>query len=166
MKYYLFLIILISSVSAAAEKYTYDPQADPYQLLVSSVEKAKNEDKLILVVFGSDWCPDCRSFNKKLGKNPLSKTIKSKFIVMHVDVGEWDKNIPFTEEFGKPIDGGIPSIAILGTDQSIYYVAEGGEFASARTSKVKSINGWFISVASEIAKISSVSQANKGSHAD
>jgi len=138
-----------------ADEYSYDPSADPFQLLVNSFKKAKEEDKLVLIVFGSDWCPDCRSLNAKFNKEPLSETISSNFVVMHVDVGEWDKNIAFTEDFGKPIDGGIPSIAILGNDRKLFYVAEGGEFASARTSKVKSLNDWFSSVTSEIAKMTS-----------
>jgi len=164
MKYILFLIIAISSTLVLAEKHGYDPSADPYQLLENSVKRATEEDKLVLIVFGSDWCPDCGSLNKKLSKKPLSKTINSNFVVMHVDVGEWDKNIPFTEEFGKPIGGGIPSIAILGGDRHLYYVAEGGEFASARTSKVKSLNEWFTSVVSEIAEIRAAQSA--GTSAD
>ncbi|MFK8068203.1 MAG: thioredoxin family protein [Gammaproteobacteria bacterium] len=153
MKHSLFFMIILLTFSVTAEEYEYDPNADPQQLLLESVEKASSENKLILIVFGSDWCPDCRSFNKKLSIDPLSKTISNNFIVMHVDVGEWDRNIPFTEKFGKPIGEGIPSIAILGDDQTLYYVAEAGEFASARKSKVISINDWFVSIESKIRKL-------------
>jgi thioredoxin 1 len=158
----IFLVIWIFiSLSCHAEKYSYDPIADPYQLLAESTEAALKEDKLILVVFGSDWCPDCRSFNEKLDMKPLSEIITRRFVVMHVDIGKWDRNIEFTNKFGSPIDGGIPSIAILANDKVLYYVAEGGEFASARKSKVKTLNEWFISLEQEITKKSNFRSANK-----
>jgi thioredoxin 1 len=152
MKLFFAMCIFLSSFSYAGE-YRYDPDADPYVLLSKSTLTATKENKLILVVFGADWCPDCRSFNEKLNIKPLSEIITSRFVVMHVDVGEWDKNIDFTKQFGSPIDGGIPSIAILGNDKKLYYVAEGGEFASARTSKVKTLNEWFVAVDKEITGI-------------
>ena len=160
MRYVLVLVTMIISMSSSAGNNGYDPEADPYQDFRKSMVKAKADNKLLLVVFGSDWCPDCRSFNKKLGENPLSETIDSKFVVMHVDVGQWDKNIKFTEAFGKPIAKGIPSIAIVGNDRSLFYVAQGGEFASARKSKVKSINDWFVSIGSKISK--TVADAKEG----
>lgn len=158
----IFLVIWIFiSLSCHAEKYRYDPIADPYELLSKSTEAALKEDKLILVVFGSDWCPDCRRFNEELDMKPLSEIIARRFVVMHVDIGKWDKNIEFTKNLGSPSEGGIPSIAILGNDKALYYVAKGREFASARKSKVKTLNEWFISLEQEITKKFNFRSANK-----
>lgn len=126
-----------------AQGVGYDPDADPYQVLKATQQAALESDKLVLVVFGSDWCPDCRSLNKKMAIEPLADTLNQSFSVMHVDVGNWDKNMAFTEKFGEPIAKGIPSIAVLDKQLGVYYVAQGGEFASARSSKVNSLNNWF-----------------------
>jgi thioredoxin 1 len=157
---YFIILIVISSLSYA-NNYRYDAKANPYELFSKSIAIASKENKLLLVVFGSDWCPDCRSLNEKLTMKPLSEIITKRFVVMHVDIGEWDKNIDFTKNFGDPIDGGIPSIAILGGNKKLYYVAEGGEFASARTSKVKTLNEWFVSLDIEITKLIESEEANK-----
>lgn len=103
---YIAIFLSLSSLSYA-ENYRYDSKSDPYQTFSKSTATAVKENKLLLVVFGSDWCPDCRSFNEKLAMKPLSEIITRRFVVMHVDIGEWDQNIEFTKNFGSPIDGEI-----------------------------------------------------------
>ena len=131
----------------------YDPDMDPYEKFRSVVDEAKNKEKSILLVFGSDSCPDCRSLYKKMHTKPLNETIDKNFIVMHVDIGGWDKNIDFTNQFGKPVKLGIPSIAIVDSSSTIYYVSKAGEFASARSSKTKTLNEWFLDMVQKIENI-------------
>ena len=131
----------------------YDPIMDPYEKFGSIVDEAKNKGKLVLLVFGSDTCPDCRSLYKKMHTKPLNETIDKNFIVMHVDIGNWDNNIDFTNQFGKPVKSGSPSIAILDSSSTIYYVSTAGEFASARSSKTKTLNDWFLDIVQKIENI-------------
>ncbi|WP_339066470.1 thioredoxin family protein [Teredinibacter turnerae] len=139
----LVLILCLLLTNYANAETGYDPKANPEKDLKAALVSAEEKDKLVLVIFGADWCPDCRSLNKKIAEPPLAKTIDDNFSVIHVDVGRWDNNIEFASRFGKPIEKGIPSIAILDKDQGIYYVAQGGEFATARNAKVNSLNDWF-----------------------
>ena len=152
---FIFIFIFISLVSpfVSAKSFEYGPKADPSVGFLSVVEKAKINNKLILVVFGSDWCPDCRSLNKKMSEEPLLKTINSNYEVLHIDIGNWDKNMEFTKKFGNPVGSGIPSIAVLDSKKNIYYVSEAGEFASARSSSINDLNKWFSSLAVEVNKI-------------
>ena len=131
----------------------YNPEMDPYEKFRSVVDEAKNKEKSILLVFGSDTCPDCRSLYKKMHTKPLNETIDKNFIVMHVDIGNWDNNIDFTNQFGTPVESGTPSIAILDSSSTIYYVSKAGEFASARYSKTKTLNEWFLDMVQKIENI-------------
>ena len=131
----------------------YDPDMDPYERFGAVVDEAKNKEKSILLVFGSDTCPDCRSLYKKMHTKPLNETIDKNFIVMHVDIGNWDNNIDFTNQFGTPVESGTPSIAILDNSSTIYYVSKAGEFASARHSKTKTLNEWFLDMVQKIENI-------------
>lgn len=135
--------ILLSWALVAAADYGYDPDADPAVTYQAALQQSAREEKLVLLVFGSDWCPDCRSLNKKLGQAPLAATVADSFVVAHVDVGNWDKNMAFTEQFGEPVAQGIPSIAIVAPDGSVLYVSEAGEFASARSAELPALDGWF-----------------------
>ncbi len=160
LKYLLILSLLCFGAEAIAKKFKYIPKSDPYAILEKSREKALKEDKLILVIFGSDWCPDCRSLAKKMNSRALKKDILQRYIVMHVDIGNWDKNIEFTKIFGDPIDGGIPSIAIMDKEKKLYYVSKAGEFASARGMTIESLTKWLVGLWGEIIKIKET-EANK-----
>lgn len=136
-------LLLTSAVTASAEEYVYDPSADPVAAYQQAISQAGQEEKLVLLVFGSEWCPDCRSLNRKMAQPPLSDTVQKNFIVAHVDIGNWDRNMAFTEQFGEPVGKGIPSIAIVAADGTLLYVSEAGEFASARNTALASLDGWF-----------------------
>ena len=140
---YLAVLLLVSGITMNAQGYGYDPDADPAATYQQAIERAGQQGKLVLLVFGSEWCPDCRSLNKKMGEPPLNETVQQNFIVAHVDIGNWDKNMAFTEQFGEPVGKGIPSIAIIDADKTVLYVSEAGEFASARSTDLASLDNWF-----------------------
>ena len=137
------MLLLISGTTVSAREYAYEPDADPAVTYQHALEQARQQKKSVLLVFGSEWCPDCRSLNKKMGQAPLRDTIEKHFIVSHVDIGNWDRNMAFIEQFGSPVAKGIPSIAIVGSDKTLLYVSEAGEFASARSMGLASLDAWF-----------------------
>jgi thioredoxin 1 len=136
-------MLLNGALVAAAADYGYDPEADPAFTYQQALQQSAQQEKLVLLVFGSQWCPDCRSLNKKMGQAPLASTVDQSFVVAHVDIGNWDMNMAFTEQFGEPVAEGIPSIAIIAPDGKILYVSEAGEFASARSAELPALDGWF-----------------------
>jgi len=42
----------------AAALYGYVPTANPYADMENALSIAQRTDKLVLIVFGADWCPD------------------------------------------------------------------------------------------------------------
>jgi thiol-disulfide isomerase/thioredoxin len=84
------------------------------------------------LVFGSEWCPDCRSLNKKMALQTFSQTLQDNFLVVHVDIGNWDRNMAFTKRFGEPVSKGIPSIAVVAPDKKVLYVSEAGGVCNRR----------------------------------
>lgn len=148
-------LLILLSLGARAETpgydtHGYDPKADPAVDYQQALTAAGTGDKLVLLVFGSEWCADCRSLNQKMGLAPLETTVSGNFVVSHVDIGNWDLNMAFTEQFGDPVGKGIPSIAIVGSDGKTLYVSEAGEFASARSSELKDLDQWFQQKLAEI----------------
>ena len=121
----------------------FDPEADPAEHYSAALSSANEQGKLVLLVFGSEWCPDCRSLNQKMTQSPLRNTLETDFVLTHVDIGNWDLNMAFAANFGEPVAKGIPSIAIVEADGKILYVSQSGEFASARSSGVDSLDEWF-----------------------
>ena len=138
---FLFLTLLTTLTTSAQS--AYDESADPAADYAAALSAAADDEKKVLMVFGADWCPDCRAFDALMKEEPLKSTITDNFVVVHVDIGNWDHNMEFTEQFGEPVAKGIPSIAILSSGKDLLYVAEGGEFASARSSTTEDLNNWF-----------------------
>jgi thiol-disulfide isomerase/thioredoxin len=134
--------VLVLGSLAEAQEFRYDPTADPVAAFQRATEQAAEHDKLVLLVFGSEWCPDCRSLNKKMAQQPLSQTLQDNFVVVHVDIGNWDRNMVFTEQFGKPVAKGIPSLAVVAPDEKVLYVSEAGEFAAARNMGLTVLDSW------------------------
>jgi thiol-disulfide isomerase/thioredoxin len=137
---------------AEAQEYRYDPDADPVAAFQLATQQAGQQHKLVLLVFGSEWCPDCRSLNKKMALQPFSQTLQDHFLAVHVDIGNWDRNMAFTRQFGEPVAKGIPSIAVVAPDEQVLYVSEAGEFASARNMGLSALDGWMQELLIEIGR--------------
>ncbi|MCW7474043.1 thiol-disulfide isomerase [Leptospira levettii] len=97
----------------------------------SSLAKAKSENRKLIIVFGADWCPDCRALDG-IFADPETKTLlDSEFVVMKVDVGRFDKNLSLNEQLGNPIQNGIPSLVVVSPKGEFITSTKGGEFSNA-----------------------------------
>jgi len=121
----------------------YDEFSDPKAELVSALTNARDTDKKVLVIFGSNWCPDCRTFDQQLQNEPLKSLIHKEFIVIKADIGNWDRNMDFADRFGNPVKEGIPSIAIVDSGRERYYAIRGSELAHTRHQSINRLSDWF-----------------------
>ena len=65
----------------------------------------------------------------------LSKSaslIDGKFVLVKIDVGNFDKNLDIAQSYGNPIKKGIPAAVLLSPDNKILYSTKAGELADAR----------------------------------
>jgi thioredoxin 1 len=138
------IVFSLVVVGACSQEWTgpYDAGAEPATEFDKAMKQAILEDKFVLVVFGANWCADCRALEERLSTEPLHRFVNEKFISMHVDIGNWDKNMAFAATFGRPVDKGIPSIAIVDKDGSIQFVSTAGELAKARKMSGEALMQW------------------------
>ncbi|HEY1725868.1 MAG TPA: thioredoxin family protein [Steroidobacteraceae bacterium] len=129
--------ILVSMVLGAlccavqAAPLPYDESANASADLQQALLAAQANHDHVLVVFGANWCPDCRELDKAL-KGRSQALLAGKFQVVKVDVGRFDKNLDVANEYGNPIRMGIPAVVVLTPDNKIVYSSKGGELANAR----------------------------------
>ncbi|GBF51118.1 thioredoxin domain protein [Leptospira ryugenii] len=114
-------------------------------LLNASLEEARNQGQRLVVLFGADWCPDCRAFEQMLNDRKVSELTKAKFLFLKIDVGQFDKNLELNAYLGNPIAKGIPAVVILDPFSSgkILVSTEGGEFSEASKMKPEQILSFF-----------------------
>jgi len=116
------------SVDAKLYPEASGARAEIHEALARAAEKHKR----VLVVFGADWCYDCHVLDKAFQRQDIAPVLNSNFEVVHVDVGQGDKNQDLMNEYQVPMSRGIPGIAVLDPDGKLVYSQKNGEFERAR----------------------------------
>lgn len=133
MKKLYILLALLTGLSACSRDKPYNESADAQADIKHALTEAKAENLPVILIFGANWCEECRALNTaiKTGKNAAQ--ITKEFKVVKVDVGNFDHNLNIAKSYGNPIAGGIPGAAILSPDNTVIYVTKRGELSAARS---------------------------------
>jgi protein disulfide-isomerase len=147
MKRLLGLLLMLAMAGAAfAAPLPYDPAADAHAALERGIAQARSEAKNLLIVFGANWCEDCRDLDKAM-RGSSAPLIASQFIVVKVDVGNFNKNLDLAQRYGNPTAKGIPAAVIVTPADQVLYSTRGGELANARRMGEQGIYDFFAAVA-------------------
>ena len=126
------MVGLFFAQAVLADALPYDEKADAKAGIEQALSVAQHDGKQVLLVFGANWCKDCRELDKALhGKSQA--LVNGKFVLVKVDVGNFDKNLDLAQSYGNPIHKGIPAAVVLSADNKILYSTKGGELADARS---------------------------------
>ncbi len=82
-------LLLCATISAAGAA---KPAPTAASLMFDAFQKAKAEDKVVLVHFGASWCSWCKRLDEMLQGKELGKLIGNHFVLVHMTVQEHDKN--------------------------------------------------------------------------
>lgn len=118
---------------ASEEKNLYPADADAQKETKAALQHASESHKRVLLVFGGNWCYDCHVLDKALHEGEAGRIMSEGFVLVHVDIGEADKNLDLTKKYNIPLDKGVPAVAVLKSDGKLVYSSGGGEFEAART---------------------------------
>jgi thioredoxin 1 len=129
----LLLLVAAAAVSmlANAAPWPYDEKADAAADVQHAITAAQSDHKQVLLVFGANWCPDCRALDQAM-HGSSRHLIDSKFEVVKIDVGNFDKNLELAQRYGNPIAKGIPAVVVVGHANQVVYSTRNGELANAR----------------------------------
>lgn len=125
------MLLYACAVAAGAAELPYNEKADARADLVRAMAQAKDQHKNVLVVFGANWCHDCVELDRALHGSNAAR-IDAAFVVVKINVGNFDRNIDLAQSYGNPIRKGIPSAVMLTPDNAVLYATTGGELANAR----------------------------------
>ncbi len=139
-------ICLMSSLALAAP-LPYDESADAKAAVQQALAAAKASNRPVLLIFGANWCEDCRALDHAL-KSPRNAELMAKeFRVVKVDVGNFDRNLDLDATYGDPIKMGIPAAVVVSPDNQVLYSSRAGELANARRMSESGIYDFFKSAA-------------------
>lgn len=123
--------ITLLATTAWGADWPYDEHADATQDIRQALKLAQADHKKVLLVFGANWCGDCRELDKAMHGSSQA-LIQGRFDVVKIDVGNFDKNLEIAQRYGNPIKMGIPAVVVLDRRDRVIYSSKGGELANAR----------------------------------
>jgi thioredoxin 1 len=102
-----------------AQLYKADANAaqDIRRALATAVKQHKN----VLLDFGGNWCIDCHILDNAFHQPRIAPLLNSNYIVVHVDVGKYEKNLDLAKKYHVNLEKGVPSLAVLDSLGKVLY---------------------------------------------
>jgi thiol:disulfide interchange protein len=120
-------------------KHLYSDKANPRADIAAALATAKREHKRVLLDFGGDWCGDCQVLDIYFHQPPNAQLLEKNFVLVHVWIGQMDKNIDIAAKYGVPIKRGVPALAVLSPEGKVIYSQGTGQFSDMRHMESKSV---------------------------
>jgi thioredoxin 1 len=111
----------------------YPPGVNADYEIKEALARAAKAHKRVLLDFGANWCYDCHVLDAAFHSPEIAAALNASYEVVHVDVGEYDKNLDIMKRYEVPKDKGIPAMAVLESDGKLLFSQKNGEFESARS---------------------------------
>lgn len=135
------------STASHAAPGPYDEAADAKAQIQAARAEAAAAGLPVLVVFGANWCGDCKMLDLAFKEGASAALMARSFKVVKVDVGRFDRNTDIADSYGVPLKKGIPAVAILSRQGKVVYATQAGELADARQMGDKGIFDFFTKAA-------------------
>ena len=147
MKKTLALTALLFAAHTVAADAPYDEKADARTDIRAALASAQQARLPVLVVFGANWCGDCKMLDTAFKTGASAPLMAKNFKIVKVDVGRFDRNVDIAASYGVPLKSGIPAVAVLAADGRVLYATAGGELADARKMGDAGVLDFFTKVA-------------------
>ncbi len=102
-----------SYIDQTEGKLSYLPSENAMADVNNALEKAKEHNKLTLVVMGANWCHDSQSFLRKLESQEMQQLVSNRYEVVIVDVGYLENGKDIIQRFGMPVIYGTPTVLVI-----------------------------------------------------
>lgn len=109
-------------------KVIYPSPAVAHADIQHAIAKATREHKHVLLDFGGNWCGDCKVLDYYLHQPPNSGLLARNFVLVDINVGQFNRNLDLPKKYGIPIRKGVPALAVLNSHGQLLYSQTGGQF--------------------------------------
>jgi thiol-disulfide isomerase/thioredoxin len=100
-------------------------------LIEGAVQTANRQDKLVLLYFGAEGCVYCEQLSRVLSYEDIHSVLEEQFVLVRIDVGEFDKNMDLFRLYMGKKTTGIPALAVLGEGGSVLGAISGEEWGES-----------------------------------
>ena len=107
------------------------------------IEETINSKKQPIIIFGANWCPDCRIFSGTINIPTIKSYIANHFEILYVDVQRYEINMSLMEEYGIPSQEGIPRVLVFNYEKELINNTTTAEWRTARDRTSQEIFDFF-----------------------
>ena len=122
----------------------YDEKANADAQVAAARALAVKSHKRLLIDLGGNWCLDCRLLAGTIDLPEMKRFVDSKFVVVTVDIGRFDKNGQIATRYG--IKGrlkGVPAVLIVDPRSNrLLNAGHETELADARSMGPQALADW------------------------
>ncbi|HEV7519587.1 MAG TPA: thioredoxin family protein, partial [Candidatus Angelobacter sp.] len=108
----------------------YRADANAAQEIRQALAVAGKQHKNVLLDFGGNWCLDCHVLDNAFHQPRIAPLLNSNYVLVHVDVGRYDKNLDLAKKYHVDLEKGVPSLAVLDARGDVLYATR--DFERAR----------------------------------
>ena len=150
-----YLLFICMNINAEYLKLTSDdvlktPLPLPYNGVIYKesevnifIENTIKDSKQPIVIFGGNWCPDCRILDGTLRMPSIKSFLELHYRILHIDVGRYDINMSLMDYFGIAKEKGVPRVLVFDMDKKIVNSSTTKEWTTARDRKEQEIFNYF-----------------------
>ena len=121
----------------------YDGKVYSVNDLNKFINTTIQSDKQPILIFGANWCPDCRIFSGTINIPKIKSYIDKNFQILYIDVKRYEINMKLMEEYGIPSAEGIPRVLVFDKNKNLLNNSNTTEWRTARDRSSQEIFNFF-----------------------
>ena len=107
------------------------------------IDNTINSNRQPIIIFGANWCPDCRILSAVLELPTVEKYMNENFETLYIDLGRYDINMSLMKYFEIMPQQGIPRVVILSKEKEVLNIKDTGEWTTPRSRTKQVIFNYF-----------------------
>ena len=117
----------------------YPENVDAKAEIAEALANAAKTHRRVLLIFGGNWCYDCHVLDAAFHSPEIAPTLNRNYVVVHVNIGEYDKNLDLADKYEIPLKKGVPAAAVLKSNGTLVVSQKNQEFEKARSMTTEAV---------------------------
>src|SRR5258708_19633140 len=99
----------------------YPANVDAKAEIAEALANAAKTHRRVILVFGGNWCYDCHVLDAAFHSPEIAPTLNKNFVVVHVNIGEFDKNLDIADKNKVPLNKAVPTSAFVRSNAKVLF---------------------------------------------
>ena len=136
------LVLAVAAPLRAGERQIFSAPESAEADIAAALQTAAATHKRVVLDFGGNWCADCQVLDIFLHDSANRPILEANYVLVHVNIGQLDRNLDIAARYGIPISKGVPALAVLSEHGELLYSQRTGEFEAMRRMRSKVVTSF------------------------